>query len=99
MPDTPRPNTRTRNLGLTGITALTGCVSLVVILAALFIGLSIDGMIGRRGPATVCALVISMPISLFLMTFIALRLVRQITPSVPTGKTTGRKPIYEEKED
>lgn len=99
MNDTRKAPSRTRNLGITGITALTGCVSLVVIFVALFIGLWLDRLLGLQGPATICLLVLSVPISLFLMIRIALRLVQEIPPPVPSQKTTGRKSFYEEKEE
>jgi energy-coupling factor transporter transmembrane protein EcfT len=72
---------------------------LVIIFVALFIGLTIDRLLGVRGPATICLLVLSVPVSLFLMIQIALRLVRQVEPSSPAQKKTSRKSLYEEKEE
>lgn len=74
-----RPS-RARNLGLAGIAALTGCVSLIVVMAALLLGLWLDSQIGQRGPATICTLILSVPVSLFLMIRIALGLVNRIQP-------------------
>jgi predicted permease len=72
---------RIKNLGIAGISALTGCVSLIVVLGALFIGLWLDRVVfGQRGPATICTLVASVPVSLFLMIRIALALVQKIGP-------------------
>jgi hypothetical protein len=99
MDKIPQPPSRTRNLGITGITALTGCVSLVVIFVALLIGLTIDQIIGRRGLATICLLVLSVPLSLYLMIQLALYLVKQIPPPTPGPTTTRRKTFYEEKEE
>jgi len=98
MEEKPKGPSRTRNLGITGITALTGCVSLVIIFVALFIGLTIDRLLGVRGPATICLLVLSVPVSLFLMIQIALRLVQQVEPSTAQKKTS-RTSFYEEKEE
>lgn len=99
MEEKPKGPSRTRNLGITGITALTGCVSLVIIFVALFIGLTIDRLLGVRGPATICLLVLSVPVSLFLMIQIALRLVQQVEPSSTAQKKTSRTSFYEEKEE
>jgi len=99
MDDKPKNPSRSRNLGITGITALTGCISLVIIFVALFIGLTIDRLLGIRGPATICLLVLSVPVSLFLMIQIALRLVRQVELPSPAQKKTSRKSLYEEKEE
>ena len=59
--------TRTRNLSVIGLSALTGFIAVVIVLAALLIGLSIDNMLGQRGPATICVVGISMPLSLYVM--------------------------------
>jgi ABC-type protease/lipase transport system fused ATPase/permease subunit len=99
MEEQPIDPSRTRNLGITGITALTGCISLVIIFVALFIGLTIDRLLGVRGPATICLLVLSVPVSLFLMIQVALRLVRQVEPSSLVQKKTSQKSFYGEKEE
>jgi len=72
---------RTKNLTLAGLSALTGCVSLIVVVIALFAGLFIDSLIGQRGPATICLVILSVPVSLFLMVRMALTLIGQIQPA------------------
>jgi hypothetical protein len=74
---------RIKNLTLAGISALTGCVAVIVILSALLLGLWLDSMMGQRGPAVVILLVLSAPVSLFLMTTIALAIVRRIQAQAP----------------
>lgn len=69
---------RTKNLTFAGLSALTGCVSLIVVVIALFVGLAIDSLLGQRGPATICLVIASVPVSLFLMLKVALTLVGQI---------------------
>ena len=71
---------RISNLAIAAISALTGFIALFIAFAALSLGLWIDGMIGQRGPATVCLLVVSVPFSLFIMIRIALGLVKWFTP-------------------
>jgi hypothetical protein len=87
-----------RNLTITGITALTGCIVLVVVGVALIAGLWLDSLIGRRGPATVCLLVLSAPVSLYLMVRTALTLVKYIEPPAP-ARTRESTTSYEEKEE
>ncbi len=72
---------RTKNLTFAGLSALTGCVSLIVVIIALLVGLYIDSLIGQRGPATICLVILSVPVSLFLMVKIALTLIGQIQPA------------------
>lgn len=80
--DQRRPS-RIKNLSIAGISALTGCVSLIVVTLALFIGLWLDSLMGQRGPATLCLLVLSVPLSLYIMIRMALGLVKQLPPPVP----------------
>lgn len=69
---------RIKNLSLAGIAALTGCVAVIVILGALLLGLWLDSRTGRSGIAVVCTLILSAPLSLFLMTTLALAIVGRI---------------------
>ena len=78
---------RARNLSLTSIIALTSFIPVIIIFIALFAGLWIDSRIGRRGPATICMLVLSAPISIFVMVRIALWLVHYVRPQVRTKET------------
>lgn len=80
--------TRIKNLTLAGIGALAGVVSLGVIMIALFLGLWLDSRIGRRGPMTILLLVLSVPISLYLMSRIALAAVTRVKVivAVPTDE-------------
>lgn len=75
---------RLKNLTLAGISALTGLVALAVVLVALIIGLWLDSLIGQRGLMTICLLVLSVPLSLYLMTRLALGLVSQIQLPAPS---------------
>ena len=80
--------TRIKNLSITSIIALTGCVPLVVVFAALFVGLWIDVQVGQRGPGIICSLAASLPISLYLMTRLALYLVSKLQPAPPQNDAT-----------
>lgn len=44
-------------------------------------GLWLDSLMGQRGPATLCLLVLSIPISLWLMTKITLMMLQFIQPA------------------
>jgi hypothetical protein len=63
-----------------GITTLTGCAAIVILISALFLGLWLDGLLGRRGPLTVCLMALSAPLSVYIMVRIALILVKYIQP-------------------
>lgn len=74
---------RLRNLTIAGITALTGCVGLVIAVAALLLGLWLDSLLGRRGPATICLITLSAPVGLYVMVKLAFALVRYFEPFEP----------------
>jgi hypothetical protein len=89
---------RLKNLTIVGITALTGFIAVGVIVVALIAGLWIDAQIGQRGPATICLLVASVPISLYLMIRLALGLVKQLPPPTVPRETTFMAASHEEEE-
>ena len=74
------PTTRAANLGYAAVAAQVGCFTLLIILIALFVGLWLDAQAGTRGPFTIGLLVLSVPISLFVMLRIALGAIRRISP-------------------
>ena len=55
-----------------------GCLSLVITFGALFAGLWLDNQLGIRGLCTVAAVLISVPITLFLTLRIALRATKRM---------------------
>jgi MFS family permease len=71
---------RLQNLGIVGITALAGFITVALVVGALIVGLWIDAQLGVRGPATVCLLVASVPLSLTLMIWLTLTLVKRLPP-------------------
>jgi hypothetical protein len=74
---------RARNLGLAALAAQAGCVTLLIVFGALLLGLWLDARAGQRGPFTIGLLVLSVPLSLFLMLRIALGAIRRIVPAAP----------------
>ena len=70
-------------IGWFGIVTLTGCLGFIIALLALIVGLWIDSLIGRRGPVTICLLVLSVPLNLYAMVKIASLLIRYLRPLNP----------------
>jgi 4-amino-4-deoxy-L-arabinose transferase-like glycosyltransferase len=66
-----------------GVVTLTGCLGFIIALIALIVGLWIDSLMGRRGPVTICLLVLSVPLNLFIMVKIAFLLTRYLRPLNP----------------
>lgn len=81
MKDQQTPTqTRVKNLSYAALGGQAGCATLVVVIAALFIGLWLDSLFGVRGPFTIGLLVLSIPFSLYMMLRIALGAIGRITP-------------------
>jgi hypothetical protein len=78
--------TRLKNLSLTAIAGQAGCVTLVIVFAALGVGLWLDSQLGQRGPCTLGMLVISVPFSLYAMVRIALAAIQRIEPPSTQSK-------------
>lgn len=82
---------RLRNLTIAGLSGLTGCAAILIVFSALFLGLVIDNLLGTRGPATACLLILSVPLSLYIMIKIALTLIQRIQLTQNTQDQTDEK--------
>jgi hypothetical protein len=80
-----QPPSRVKNLTLAVMAGQAGCASLVFIVVALLIGIWLDARFGVRGPFTVGLLLLSIPLSLFVMVRIALGTIKQIEPGSNAG--------------
>lgn len=74
------------NLTLAGIAAQAGCLTLVIVLVAVFGGLWLDAQFQTKPVITFVFIIASIPVSLALM-FI---LVRSATAKIKTGNTQKR---------
>lgn len=74
-----RPS-RARNLALAAVAAQAGCSTIIIIILALLIGLWLDAQFGVRGLFTIGVLVLSVPLTLFIMVRIALGAAKRIIP-------------------
>jgi membrane protein implicated in regulation of membrane protease activity len=72
------------NVTIAVLTGQVGVLTLVIILAAVFGGLALDNALGTKPWATVGLLVLSLPVSLFLMIFLARKAVKRLKTSETT---------------
>jgi hypothetical protein len=79
------------NLALVGILGQVGCVTLVIILLALFGGLWLDSRFGSKPAATLILLVVSIPVSVLVMLFIVRKGLDKIKPGLVKQQTTDKK--------
>lgn len=79
---------RIRNLTLAGIAAQAGCLIILMVMVALFAGLWLDAQFGRRGPFTIGLVVLSVPITLYVVFRLVMRLLKAILPPPNDGQNT-----------
>jgi hypothetical protein len=80
-----QPNDYMRNLALASLAGQAGCVTVVLIFAALFAGLFLDAQLGTRPVFTLGLILMSVPLSLFVM-------VRLMLSSVSSMNLDGASP-------
>ena len=74
------------NLTLVGVVSQVGCLTLVIILAALFLGLFLDNRFDTRPWFTIGMVLASVPVSLVLMVIITRAAVKKIHPDISKQK-------------
>lgn len=77
---------RLLNLTLVGVVSQVGCLTLVIILAALFFGLFLDNRFDTRPWFTIGLVLASVPVSLVLMVIISRAAVKKIHPDISKQK-------------
>jgi len=82
QPNADEPSRRQKilNLTLASITAQVGCITLVIVLAAVFAGIWLDNRFETRPWFTLGLLVVSIPVSLAIMFWVVRLAVSKIKP-------------------
>lgn len=76
---------------LAAVAGQAGCATLLIVFTALFIGLWLDSLFGQRGPWTFGLLILSVPVSLYVMLRLTLSAIRRIIPQ-PTVTADQHEP-------
>ncbi len=84
QPEKPDRKRQVINLTLAGVAAQVGCLTLIIVLGAVFIGLWLDRIFESRPWFTIGLVVVSIPISVIMMVIVARLAVSKI-------KTEGQK--------
>lgn len=90
------PNNRLANITFAVVAAQSGCFTIVLVFGALLVGLWLDAQFGQRGPFTVGLLLLSIPLSLFVMVRTALSAIQRIQP--PTARKKAQRNHTDEEE-
>jgi hypothetical protein len=94
-----KQSVRLTNMAFAVAASQAGCFSLVIVLIALFVGIWLDSQFQVKGPFTIGVLIVSVPISLFVMVRIALGSVKNIAPPPPKKNSQSNRSTYSEEED
>lgn len=82
------PLTYGRNMVLAAVAGQVGCTTVIVLFGALLLGMWLDSVVGVKGLFTILLLVVSVPVSLFLVFRMALRAARSIQPPAVEEKAS-----------
>lgn len=80
-----------KNLSLAAIAGLAGFVVVIIVVAALLLGMWLDAQTGRRGPFTIGVVALSIPMTLFVVFRLVLRLVSAIQPPPKDEQDTSQR--------
>ena len=83
----PPASTRISNISVATIAGAAGCFMTVTIVGALVLGIVIDKLLGFRGPFTVGLVLVSAPVSLYVVIRLVLALIKR-TQSPPKPQDT-----------
>ena len=80
----PPASTRISNISVATIAGAAGCVMTIAIVGALVLGIVIDKLLGFRGPFTVGLVLVSAPVSLYVVIRMVLSVMKRTqTPPKP----------------
>lgn len=74
-----------------------GCLTLLIVFVALFVGLGLDRLLGTKPAFTIVLLLGSAPIALALTFWVAMRAVKRYTPPPPASGQV--KKIFDEEDN
>jgi F0F1-type ATP synthase assembly protein I len=78
QPKKPDQKLQVLNLTLAGVAAQVGCLTLVIVLGAVFVGLWLDGIFQTRPWFTIGLVIASIPISVIMMVIVTRLAVKKI---------------------
>lgn len=84
--ESPKKKRNRFNLLVAAVTGQVGCLTLVIILAAVFGGLALDARLDTKPWFTIGLLVVSIPLSLGLMFFVVRKTVSKLKLDEPQEK-------------
>ena len=81
-----RPESVAKNLALAGMLSQVGCVTVVIVIGALLLGLWVDSIFDTRPVFIVVFLLLSIPVSLYSLVRVALSTAAQFQSEIKNEK-------------
>ena len=84
-PPSNKPNAAqyVQSMAFVSVGGQVGCLTLVIVLVALFGGLALDRIFGTKPVFTIILLLGSAPLALYLTFWVAMRSIKNLTPPAP----------------
>lgn len=92
--DSSKKSQAVNNIALFSVGAQVGCVTLLIVFLALFIGIGLDRLLGTKPIFIILFVLGSAPLSIFITYKLAMRAVKGAIPQEPASKTVN--PVKEE---
>jgi F0F1-type ATP synthase assembly protein I len=87
-----------RNLALAAVAGQSGCATVILVFAALFAGMYLDSRLDTHPIFTIGLVVISVPLSLYMMVRMVLTTTARITPPPAPSRSVDSTSNYSQKE-
>lgn len=85
-PEASKGKQTVNNIALFSVGAEVGCVTLIIVFLAIFVGIGLDKFLGTKPVFIILLTLGSAPFSIFITYKIAMRAVKSVTPHVTDGK-------------
>ena len=98
-PPSNKPNAAqyVQSMAFVSVGGQVGCLTLVIVLVALFGGLALDRIFGTKPVFTIILLLGSAPLALYLTFWVAMRSIKNLTP--PASPAAGQARPQNEEDD
>lgn len=81
-PSSPNQHQKRINLAIVAVVGQVGCLTLIIVIGAVFLGLWLDSRLGSRPWATIISVAVSIPLSLVAMFVIVRGILKKLKPGL-----------------
>lgn len=89
-PSSPNQRQKRINLAIVAVVGQVGCLTLIIVIGAVFLGLWLDGKFGVKPWATIISVALSIPISLVVMFAIVRGILKKLKPRLQEQENSSK---------